>query len=171
MGCHTWFFVKYEDDLKKLKKIAKKEIAKEIYSDDYRKMYNYAMRNNLKEVIANLVADNLASSESVLPISVHSIEHGGAVFMEIEYHSLLEYNAKHGTNHKNRWAPELKDVQLYAPHDIFRIGGYPDDWLFSLAETKAFCELNNINIEPKDMDRLEDFFKRFPDGKGSIHFG
>src|ERR1035437_599179 len=51
-------------------------------------------------------------------------------------------------------------------HDAFRIGGYPDDVLFSLEETIKYIEKhkNEIQLFPETYKQLEQFWKEFPDG-------
>ena len=56
-------------------------------------------------------------------------------------------------------------------HDVFRIGGYPDDQLFSLEETMAFIECNKdrITFTENWEETLKKFWLLHPDGK--IQFG
>ena len=62
--------------------------------------------------------------------------------------------------------------------DIFRIGGYPENLLFSLDETLEFIEQNKDKIHSYHYneiskkgwkEQLEDFWKEYPDGM--IFFG
>lgn len=55
------------------------------------------------------------------------------------------------------------------PHDIFRIGGYPNDELFSIMETMRFCNKNNIKLNKDQKTRLQKFWFENPDGM--IRFG
>lgn len=55
------------------------------------------------------------------------------------------------------------------PHDIFRIGGYPNDKLFSLDETLQFCEKKNISLSEDQINRLTKFWAENP--IGMIEFG
>lgn len=52
-------------------------------------------------------------------------------------------------------------------HDLFRIGNYPEDRLYSMEETKAFIEKNNI--KDVDWEQLEEFWRLCPNGM--IQFG
>jgi len=57
-------------------------------------------------------------------------------------------------------------------HDLFRIGGYPNDKLFSLEETLLFIENNKENIGKIDdfcYQLLSEFWQENPDGM--INFG
>lgn len=54
-------------------------------------------------------------------------------------------------------------------HDIFRIGGYPEDKLFSYDETENFCVVHNIELDDNQKERLKEFWTEYPDGM--IRFG
>ena len=72
------------------------------------------------------------------------------------------------------------------PHDIFRIGGYPDDRLFSLQDCLSFIEKNKDKVYRGDIHcgnsdeshkinhesvkkQLEEFWTKYPEGM--IQFG
>ena len=55
------------------------------------------------------------------------------------------------------------------PHDLFRIGDYPGDLLFSLDETMTFIENKNCTTYDNTNELLEKFWKNFPEGL--ISFG
>lgn len=55
-------------------------------------------------------------------------------------------------------------------HDIFRIGGYPNDKLTSYEETLKFIDTNQIIVESDTISRLQEFFDSEPKG-GLIVFG
>lgn len=55
------------------------------------------------------------------------------------------------------------------PHDLFRIGDYPEDLLFSLEETMSFIENKNCTTYDNTQKSLEKFWDEFPDGM--ISFG
>ena len=55
------------------------------------------------------------------------------------------------------------------PHDLFRIGDYPEDLLFSLEETMAFIKNKNCTTYGDTQKSLEKFWDEFPDGM--ISFG
>lgn len=50
------------------------------------------------------------------------------------------------------------------PHDIFRIGGYPDDQLLSYEETIVFCKLKKVQLFRNKKRQLQDFWNKYPDG-------
>jgi hypothetical protein len=55
------------------------------------------------------------------------------------------------------------------PHDLFRLGGYPEDRLFSYDETMEYCEKKNIELNGEEKKDVRDFWDKFPDGM--INFG
>ena len=56
------------------------------------------------------------------------------------------------------------------PHDIFRVGGYPEDLLFDFYDTIRFCRVkNNIELSPQQIGNLRKFWDDYPDGM--ISFG
>ena len=55
------------------------------------------------------------------------------------------------------------------PHDIFRVGQYFKDRLFSLSETIDFCKKKNIILNKKQLSQLSEFWKQHLDGM--IEFG
>lgn len=62
-------------------------------------------------------------------------------------------------------------TNIDTPHDLFRIGGYPDDKLLSLQQTMEFIELNKERISFGEdwEERLKEFWSKNPDGV--IEFG
>jgi len=61
------------------------------------------------------------------------------------------------------------DIDL--PHDVFRIAGFPNNYLLSLEETLAFIEKNKeiITLGENWEERLRAFWSEYPDGV--IEFG
>ena len=55
------------------------------------------------------------------------------------------------------------------PHNIFRIGNYPEDILTSLEETLIFCETNKIYLNTEQLIELKQFWNNNP--IGLIKFG
>jgi hypothetical protein len=63
-------------------------------------------------------------------------------------------------------------VDIDGVHDVFRIGGYPDDTLFSLEETLKFIEDQGEKVYAKAdnwQELLKYFWEKHPDGM--IDFG
>ena len=59
------------------------------------------------------------------------------------------------------------DVDEY--HDLFRVGGYPDDCLFSLDATMKFIQENGCELTEENKVHLHAFWEKYPDGM--IRFG
>ena len=66
---------------------------------------------------------------------------------------------------------EDRYTDIDTPHDLFRIGGYPDDKLLSLQQTMQFIERNKerMSFSENWEDRLKEFWSKNPDGV--IEFG
>lgn len=66
---------------------------------------------------------------------------------------------------------EEKYTDIDTPHDLFRIGGYPEDKLLSLKQTMEFIEKNKqlITFTKNWEDNLKEFWSQNPDG--IIDFG
>ena len=66
---------------------------------------------------------------------------------------------------------EDRYTDIDTPHDLFRIGGYPDDKLLSLQQTMEFIERNKerISFSENWEERLKEFWSKNPDGV--IEFG
>lgn len=66
---------------------------------------------------------------------------------------------------------EEKYIDIDTPHNLFRIGGYPEDKLLSLKQTMEFIEKNKqlITFTENWEDNLKEFWSRNPDG--IIEFG
>lgn len=66
---------------------------------------------------------------------------------------------------------EDRYTDIDTPHDLFRIGGYPDDKLLSLQQTMQFIERNKeqMSFTENWEERLKEFWAKNPDGV--IEFG
>jgi len=144
MGCHTWCYKKERD-------ISNEELIKEIIKGlssqaEYSERYLYEhpsnkdvekdLKNQLR--ILNLFKDGKISSESVISRAYNDLNrceflyHDGSFYKETEY------------------------------HDIFRIGGYPEDMLTSFEETNVFIKENMCYSI--DYERLVKFWEEYPEG-------
>lgn len=156
MGCHTWFFKKENLTLEECKKV----------------------------VIKNLNSGLEYASDCLLEKN-HKI-----LFIEQEIKDWIKYNNRLLEWISKDWLQEscyrlLTNINFYdkktknyyvtnesLPHDIFRIGDYPEDKLFSLEETFIFIENNKEKIHRYNKNwqkRLEEFWEKYPDGM--IEFG
>lgn len=60
MGCHTWFSVPFITDKEKIKQDALEELERKdyAYSAQEKKMYQYAIEQDLDDIIARLASNN-----------------------------------------------------------------------------------------------------------------
>ena len=180
MGCHTWFYVPFLSDKEEIIKAAKEYLVKnkKYLTDDYMKMYEGAINNEIEEVISDLASELLNCSR----------EFPWELYMGIEDYSLLVYNQTHGTSY-TRFGDDYAKIQelekeghVESYSDEPRIGGYPENQIKSFDEMIAFMKEGFTDDKGKhfdfyyDEDRIEKvmeniktFFEKHP--KGLITFG
>lgn len=158
MGCHTWFYKKSELTLDECIHQAK---------------------NKMREGL-------VWSSVYLLDISGHvEIDGGNHPFSEKELKDWDKYNTRVLSWLEKGWIRDaaynlLGDGMYFRGnyyvdcgefHDLFRLGGYPEDILLSLDETLNFIENNKANIHLYDysIEKLKLFWEKYPNG--NIHFG
>lgn len=49
-------------------------------------------------------------------------------------------------------------------HDIFRVGNYPEDILYSVEETLEFCKTRDKELTTEEYKKVDDFFTKYPEG-------
>lgn len=175
MGCHTWFYKRVNRPIEEARKFAIEEIEKdrkawqEIVDNDYKGFNCDDWRQWEKDGPGEGHIENWLK---VLERQKRMIEKGlcnVAVYNrqpEISRFINGDFFVEEGT------------------HDLFRIGGYPDDMLFSLEETLKYLEDKGDEIRynstkfdktPREeakaeaIERLKVFWDRNPDGM--IKFG
>lgn len=171
MGCHTFFYKKKEVSFDKAKENAIIKIKDNILllerwinnplDDEYIELiYIYP-----EYTIDKLQEELLMWNDKLQHIENGTIEEQFDYVMkthEDECSDVCFWSKEHGFYISND----------NLPHDIFRLGGYPEDELFSLEETLDFIERNKDKITYHNKDwkeQLEDFFRKNPDG--AIDFG
>ena len=163
MGCHTWFFkiVDPQPTWKEVKAFKLDNIDRSI--ELYHQMIDDTLDADLKDAYPEW---NKEYGERLIPICnrmrrmVEKDLCKLAVCHEFRYNNNLTYFSK------EKEAFYYDDGTL--PHDLFRIGNYSNEQLFSLKDTLDFIEKYNYKIE-FDMQKLEYFWNKYPDGM--IHFG
>ena len=187
MGCHTWFYVPYENNkeltIQKAQEWLNSKEADYI-DDDHRKMYQYAINAQLCNVCCKLAY--------LYPLSCINI--GWQIYIKIDQHVLNKYNEEHNTNYESLYSTiedkdlyELLSSELYG--DCPRIGGYPENIIKSYDEMVEFINTgytdedgehydfyhaDEVLIEDKEaLDRvlkvIKEFFTKHP--QGVITFG
>jgi len=144
MSCHTWCYKKERDvsknDLIKeiIKGLTSEAESSERYLDEHpsNKEVEKDLKNQLR--ILNLFKDGKISSESAISRAYNNLYHAEFLYYDGSFYSETEY------------------------HDIFRIGGYPEDMLTSFEETNVFIKENMCYAI--DYERLVKFWEEFPEG-------
>jgi len=165
MGCHTWFYKKVDVNYEEVKAKVIVHYEEEISLLD--KMINESLDKDLLEVYPEFTIEYGLKNKPIIERKLSIIRKNlckEAVCRRYRHEdNLTDYiNGKGFYTTKN-------DMQ----HDLFRIGNYPEDKLFSLTETLDFIEKNKDKIhsyyfnkvQNKDYkQQLEEFWKTYPDG-------
>ena len=145
MGCHTWYKIPAKITKEQIIEFAKKEIEKEWYSEDYRKMYQYAIDNDLCDVCCDLAMCNAAAH-------YHPSE-GWKLYLNLDF----------GNNPRVGGYPD-RIIHSYQEMCEFVKEGYTD-------EDGKHHIFYNCNSMITDNATLEDametprrFFEQYPDG-------
>lgn len=171
MGCHTWFY--------------KKVVPQPTY-EEVKQYYLNIVDENIK--LYQQMIDDTLDAETKEAYPEWTAEMGYKylpVFERIK--RIVEKNlcqvavCNRYRNNDNLTVYENGVFYEYThdlTHDVFRIGGYPNDKLFSLQETLDFIEkykdkiyhyhFNNVTNQDWK-EQLEEFWVKYPDGM--IDFG
>jgi len=172
MGCHTWFFKKVEPQ-------PTYEEVRERYLHHLKIEMGYHER---------FLSGTLSEEEEFLfenftkEISLHHLSVLSRKYRIVEGRYCKLATMRHYRNTELN-APEFsdKDLQFYedveGTHDIFRIGGYPEDELFSMEETLEFLNNHDDEIFSRQyscakeeiIEKLQEFWNKYPNGR--ITFG
>lgn len=158
MGCHTWFSVPYKTDKNEIIKIAQDWLNNSdarFVTDGHRKMYQYAIDNELKEPIlelAGIATDCNSFNEWIL-------------YKGIKDYSIEKYKEQHNIDIDpyDYEAMEQAGIENYSSEP--RIGGYPDKIIKSYKEMVDFVKTGFTDEDGKhydfryDEDRKETFMK------------
>lgn len=180
MGCHTWFSVPFITDKEKIKEDALTEVNRTEYpySDQLKKMYTYAINEDLDEIISELAIHKYHDAG-------HCSELDGMIYMDASDYELYQYNLKNGTTlHKYKNHKEVNALMLDGWHDCFRCSGYPttvlrsyDEVLKFIDEYEFLCDdgVTRIKCSVYKTDtydglaRTKEFFDKYPNGV--VRFG
>lgn len=168
MGCHTWFSDKikvqptFED--------VKKDVIDHYITE--RGYYERHVNGNLLPDEIDLFSEaSLESSEQIIIDINHYIDD---VMREYDVDDIMEqYAFVKSLDFCRRNHLFYRSIRNF--HDVFRIGGYPEDELLSMDETLEFIEnnINSIDFGNRNREmatiRLEEFWREYPDGR--IDFG
>ena len=167
MGCHTWFYKKIEGP-------TEEQIRKDlvVYFQETIQFYDSAL--NQKESLDDLTKEVLegVSDEEL------EVERDEFLFLYRRFASgemgIDEVNENWASSRFSRHIEYYRKGGWYEtddslPHDLFRIGNYPETLLFSLEETLDFIQTNKCTVYEYTDEKLRDFWAEFPDGM--IRFG
>ena len=167
MGCHTWFYKKIEGP-------TEEQIRKDlvVYFQETIQFYDSAL--NHKESLDDLTKEVLegVSDEEL------EVERDEFLFLYRRFASgemwIDEVNENWASSRFSRHIEYSRKGGWYEtdnslPHDLFRIGSYPETLLFSLEETLDFIKTNKCTVYEYTDEKLRDFWAEFPDGM--IRFG
>lgn len=163
MGCHTWFSVPFLKGKENIIKLAQKKLNENPYiSESYKKMYQYAIDEELEDPVLELVSEG--HSEPWI------------LYKDISEYSLAEYNRANNTNIE-KYSPEYNRIKIESYSNEPRISGYPNNVIRSYEDMISFMETGFIDDENKhhvfrlDEDRKEyvmnsikRFFSNHPEG-------
>lgn len=179
MGCHTWYSVPVKTDKKEIIELAQKFLDEhEFLSADHKKMYQFAINNELRDVVTELAS-------YVMDGKV--IEGEWIVYLDERHFVINEYNK----------TVELAEQLDYYDFDKIdkiglewcgsepRIGGYPDKIIRSYDEMIKFMDEgyhgtlhdkphhHTFRMDDDRKDRIigniKRFFETYP--QGVITFG
>lgn len=142
MGCHTWYRAAVVKDKDVILQIAQRKlnwsVEKGYTSEDHRKMWQYAIDNELCNAVGDLVDICIDENEP----SYSQIEGCGWVLYENPNNiALRKYNEQYGTAYEHTWyIPKEHQNLLDTYGDIPRIGGYPENIIRSYDEMIEFME-------------------------------
>jgi len=156
MGCHTWFYKKINISIDE----ARENVIR----------HRQDTVDSLKKSIENIKNPNhitdygITKKDAIHVVKVFErqirmIKKGlcnCAVFNKFDRGHIIEH---------------IKGVGLYEEiddfHDVFRVGGYPDDKLFSLDDTIEYINNKNCYFDTDMSDTvntLKEFWDKYPDG-------
>ena len=161
MGCHTWFSVKENRTI---------EEARRLYIQNQKEWistWQFYIDNHCAVPFEKYTMDRKLYLMELYKRQLRMVEKGLCNYAVMNKQDDGYYIPGKGF---------YKRISDY--HDLFRIGGYPDDRLFSLDETLAFIDkyekqygekVEIYHITGHEKNTLEEFWEKYPEG--SIHFG
>ncbi len=174
MGCHTWFYRKIEITIDEVRNNVINTLNRNI--DFYDKMINGELGDKFMDAYPEWTPELGIKCKAIVERQLRMVKGG--------YCNVAIYNKYDHGNFKT--SHYVLGKGLYVgfndlPHDIFRIGKYPDDKLFSFEETLKFLEDKDDRIsyhgegtdrnqhKEKAIERLKKFWDENPNGM--IDFG
>jgi hypothetical protein len=153
MGCHTWFSVPLEKNKDSIIKEAQKNLDTFSLSDDNKKMYQYAIDNELMDVCCDLGYPEYSFYDCI-------------IYQDIREYSLKEYNRENGTTYDSEYHDDVfNKIELESYSNEPRISGYPERVIRSYDDMVDFMstgfddDKGNHHNFYYDEDRKETFME------------
>jgi hydroxymethylpyrimidine pyrophosphatase-like HAD family hydrolase len=180
MGCHTWFFKPYNISKDKVRNNVINTYKRSIKF--YDNMINHRDKIDLEllETYPEWTIDYGIKQKAIVERQLKIVKKGLCEIAIYNKYHTSNYNVTSYNCKKQIFYISSNDL----PHDVFRIGDYPDDILFSLEETLKYLEDNDDNIyytstcfdktdrnilKQEAIKQLVKFWKKYPEGM--INFG
>jgi hypothetical protein len=172
MGCHTWFAKKIEVSHADVKANVVATLQKQI--DFYQQLISD--RSSIDPELLEAYPEwTIEFGQKYLNIVLRQLRLINEDFCQHAMYMRYVHNDDQTYYVRGRG---FYVVTKEMPHDIFRIGGYPQDELYSLQETLDFIEAHKQGGQNEYyvysfcedwQQRLADFWKQYPEAQ--IHFG
>lgn len=159
MGCHTWFYRKIERS---------QEEAKQSCLSTLKRNRNLAWKIYKRPQTYFGIDWNTTKEKQLKSIKIYNRQ---IKAVSNNYYQRAVWNYQRDDNLTKYVDGKGLYIEDTGFHDTFRRGDYPDDKLFSLAETLEYINNpeNKCQVYENTIERLEDFWSKYPDGM--IEFG
>lgn len=159
MGCHTWFYRKIE---------RAQEEAKQSCLSTLKRNRDLAWKIYKRPQTFLGIDWNTTKEEQLKSIKIYNRQ---IKAVSNNYCQRAVWNYQRDDNLTEYVDGKGLYIEDTGFHDTFRRGGYPDDKLFSLAETLKYINNpeNKCQVYENTIESLEDFWSKYPDGM--IKFG
>lgn len=167
MGCHTWFSVPYKTDKNEILKIAQSWIDTSDISDGHKKMYQWAIDNEIEEPVCELASYSTDCT----------YENNWVLYKDAYDYNVEKYNLENNTSIDKYDQEACKKANIKSYSNEPRIGGYPDTIITSYDKMVKFMEDGFIDNKGKHysfyydedkkesfMNDIKEFFENFSDG-------
>lgn len=152
MGCHTWFYKKVDRTIEE----AREKVIKQ-FNDDIEFWENALIQDDY-EVPYGFTREDVRNLIKVRHRQIRIIEKG-----------LCDKAVYKRQPELSRFYLGNLYIEAEGYHDLFRIGGYPEDVLTSYEQCVKFIEGAGCSTYELTYKRLKEFWNEHPDG--IIEFG
>ena len=158
MGCHTWFGKNVEVSYEEVKRFAINIYERDIEFNN--SIIDGTVKRDVLELFPELTKEFGIKHKAIAERKLRMIKS--------DHCKLAMYNRyEHITGLTFYANGEFYVYTHDLPHDLFRVGNYPEDKLFSLDETLDFIEANANDVYKQDeelLSKLANFWVNNPNG-------